>query len=78
MTDEKKREIADHADMIINGFAFSKMELGIRIVNLNSDGNTVIISPEGKVLESCMNPIEEAIALDIWKDDSEFMEVMDA
>lgn len=78
MTEEMKKEIADNADMIVNGFAFTKVDLGIRIVNLNSDGDVMVISPSGKVLESCMDPIEEVIALDIWEKDSEFMEVMDA
>lgn len=78
MKDEEKIKIADEADMIVNGFAFTRMNLGIRIVNLNSDGDTMIITSAGKVLESSMDPIEETIALDIWKQDAEFMEVLDA
>ena len=34
----------------------------------------MIISPSGKMLESSMDPIEQTIALDIWKNDAEFME----
>ena len=65
MPDEKKWEIADAADMIVSGFAFKRCGETIQIVNLNKTG---------KMLESSMDPIEQKIALDIWKNDAEFME----
>ena len=75
MPDEKKWEIADAVDMIVSGFAFKRYGETIQIVNLNkNEPHVMIISPSGKMLESSMDPIEQKIALDIWKNDAEFME----
>lgn len=35
-------------------------------------------NPEGKMLESSMDEIEQAIVLKIWKEDSQFMEETNA
>ena len=59
--------------MIVNGYAFTKIEIGVRVVNLNEDGHCVVISRDGEVLESSMDPIEEHIVLDIWRKDSQYM-----
>ena len=75
MPEDKKWEIADAADMIVSGFAFKRGGETIQIVNLNkNEPHVMIISPSGKMLESSMDPIEQTIALDIWKNDAEFME----
>lgn len=72
MPRRKAQKIADAADMIVDGYAVLKDELGYKIVNLNS-GNVVVVSPKYKVLESSMEAIEEAIALHYLKDNLEFM-----
>ena len=75
MPENTKKEIADAADMIVNGYAFKKNRETIQIVNLNkTQPHVMIIDLSGKMLESSMDPIEQRIALDIWKNDSEFME----
>ena len=75
MPEDKKWEIADAADMIVSGFSFKRSGETIKIVNLNkNEPHVMIISPSGKMLESSMDPIEQTIALDIWKNDAEFME----
>ena len=72
MPENKLREIADAADMIVSGFAFNKNGEMIRIVNLNKkDPHVLIINTSGKVLESSMDPIEQTIALEIWQNDAE-------
>ena len=53
MPKKKAKAIADAADMIVDGFAVSRHELGYKIVNLNS-GNVVVVSGKFKVLESSM------------------------
>ena len=72
MSDKRKKSIADAADMIVDGYAVLKHELGYKIVNLNS-GNVVIVSPEFKMLESNMDDIKETIAIGYLKDNLEFL-----
>ncbi len=79
MPESKKKEIADAADFIVGGFAFTKKGENIQIVNLNKkEPHVLVINPAGKMLESSMDPIEQAIAFDIWEKDSEFLEEMHA
>lgn len=62
MHSRKAQKIADAAEMIVDGFAVLRHELGYRIVNLNS-GNVVVVSPKFKILESSMDEIEETMAI---------------
>ena len=79
MPEDMKKEIADAADMIVNGFAFTKTGNNVQIVTLNKkQAHVMIIDRSGKVLESSMDPIEQTIALEIWDKDAEFMEEADA
>jgi len=72
MPKKKAKAIADAADMIVDGFAVNRHELGYRIVNLNS-GNVVIVSPDFKSLESSMDEIEESIAIKNLTENLEFL-----
>ena len=72
MPKRKAKKIADAADMIVDGFAVLRHELGYRIVNLNS-GNVVIVSPKHEVLESSMDEIEEALAIRNLTENIEFL-----
>ena len=47
----KIKQIADQADMIINGYAFTREENRIRILNLNNPEKALVISEDGTVLE---------------------------
>ena len=51
---DKIREIADKADMIVNGYAFTRENDHIRILNLNNLDKALVISEDGKVLETTM------------------------
>ena len=62
MPKRKAQKIADAADMIVDGFAVLRHDLGYRIVNLNS-GNVVVVSRKFKVVESSMDEIEETMAI---------------
>ena len=75
---EKIKEIADTADMIVNGYAFMRENNQIRILNLNNLEKALVISEDGKVLETTMDDIEIRIVLDYWNSDCEFMENEDA
>lgn len=79
MSEEKKWQIADEAEMIVSGYAFLRKENNIVIVNLNqNDEHVMVINKEGKMLETSMDPIEQVIALNIWKANSQFMEEQSA
>lgn len=70
----KIKEIADRADMIVCGYAFTRENGQIRILNLNNTEKALVISEAGKVLETTMDDIEIRIVLDYWEDNREFME----
>ena len=62
MSEEQTRAIADAAEVIVNGFAFLRHSLGIRVVNLDT-GNVAVFSDSDEMLETSMPEIELAIAL---------------
>ena len=72
MPKRKAKKIADIADMIVDGFAVLRHELGYRIVNLNS-GNVVVVSEKYEVLESSMEEIEETMAIRNLTENIEFL-----
>ena len=67
-------KIADEADMIINGYAFTKCESGIRVLNLNRPNKALVISLEGETLETTMDDIEIQIAKDYYTNNQKFLE----
>ncbi len=71
---DKIKEIADRADMIVSGYAFTRENGKIRILNLNDMEKALVISEDGTVLETTMDDIEIRIVLDYWEDNREFME----
>ena len=67
------KRIADRADMIVNGFAFTKEGECIQVVNLDRRRHTAIILDD-KITETDMDPIEAQIAIDYYKNNKKFME----
>ncbi|MCQ2250388.1 MAG: hypothetical protein MJZ66_04690 [Bacteroidales bacterium] len=55
-------EIADKADMIVNGYAFTKDNNFIRVLNLNDLDKAALLSIDGEMQETTMDDIELAIA----------------
>lgn len=71
------KDIADKADMIINGYAFTKEGEYVRILNLNYLNHAAVIYKD-KVVETNMDDIETQIVLDYYHGNKEFMEDADA
>ena len=46
------QQVADAADMIVNGYAFSRCPEGFRVLNLNRPDRAVVFSPAAEVLET--------------------------
>jgi len=66
--------IADKADVIINGYAFTREEDGIHVLNLNSPNKAVVFSADGDVLETTMDDIELSIASRYLQQNLKYME----
>jgi hypothetical protein len=71
MIDIKK--IADEADMILNGYAYTRKQNIIQVLNLNDLKSASILSLDGDILETTMDDIELSIILDYYKRDRKYM-----
>lgn len=67
-------KIADEAELIVNGYAFTKCREGFRILNLNRPDKALVISTEGDTLETTMDDIEIRIVKDYYDKNKRFME----
>ncbi len=68
------KTIADKADIIVNGYAFTRDEECIRVLNLNSPDKAVVFSSDGEVLETTMDDIELSIAGRYLRENLKYME----
>ena len=68
------QDIADKADMIVNGYAFTKCELVYKVLNLNNTSKAMVISLDGEMLETTMDDIEVDIVKSIYNKDKEYLE----
>ena len=72
---EKMIEIADNADMIVDGYAFTMDEAGCRVIDLNESNNSMVINSEDEVIETTMEDIEISIVMDLYKRNKVFLGV---
>ena len=68
------KELADKADVIINGYAFFKHELGVQVLNLNNTVRAAVFSRENEMLETTMEDIEVSIVRDYLERSWKYME----
>ena len=59
------KNVADKADMIINGYAFTQENKYIRVLNLNQLNHAAVIYND-KIVETNMDDIENQIVLDYY------------
>ena len=71
------KDIADHANMIIYGYAYTKDGDYIWVLNLNCLNNAAVIYKD-EIVETNMDDIEIQIVLDYYNKNKEFMEEADA
>jgi hypothetical protein len=75
MPEEKIRQIADDADMIVNDYAFKKEKNGfISILNLEHPDCAMVINTNGELIETNMDEIEQRIVREIAKRNLQFLE----
>ena len=68
------KTIADEADIIVNGYAFTRDGDCIRVLNLNCSDRAVVFSSDGQVLETTMDDIELSIASRYLQQNLKYME----
>ena len=68
------KSIADGADIIVNGYSFTRKDDCVHVLNLNSPDKAVVFSLDGEVLETTMDDIELSIASRYLKQNLKFME----
>jgi len=68
------KTIADKAQVIVNGYAFTQEDGQIRALNLNRPDKAVVFSHEGEVLETTMDDIELSIASRYLRQNQKYME----
>lgn len=56
------KEFADAADMIVSGYAFTRLPDGYRVINLDRLESVALFSKNGDVIETSMCDIETVIA----------------
>lgn len=67
-------EVADKADVIVNGYAFTKAGENVKVLNLNHVDRAAVLRNDGEVLETSMDDIELDIILDYYKKNRKYME----
>ena len=68
------KNVADGADIIVNGYAFTRCKEGYKILNLNRLEKATVLSQDGEVLETSMDDIEIKIVKDYLEKNKKFME----
>ncbi len=68
------KNIADKADMIINGYAFTKENDMIRVINLNHTDCAAVLTRDAIILETSMDDIEQEIVCNYLKNNIQYME----
>ena len=68
------KEIADAAEMIVNGYAFTIDGENIRVLNLNNPEKAAYLSQTGEVFETSMDDIELEIVLEYYQRNRKYME----
>lgn len=67
-------EVADAAEVIVNGYAFTKDGTNVKVLNLNRPDKAAVLSKDGEVLETSMDDVELDIVVDYYKRNSKYME----
>ena len=68
------KTIADKADIIVNGYAFTRNGERIQVLNLNCPDKAVVFSTDEEVLETTMDDIELSIASRYLQQNKKYME----
>lgn len=69
------KAVADAADVIVNGYAFTLENEVVRVLDLHASTHAAVFSLEGEMLETSMDDIELAIVHGYLMANMKYMEV---
>lgn len=79
MPEKLLEEIADKAEMIISGYAFTSTEDGlVRVLNLENPEEACVLQKDGTMVETTMSDITVLKIQAYYLKNKEFMEVTNA
>lgn len=67
-------EVANAAELIVNGYAFTRDGKNIKVLNLNRPEKAAYLSQTGEILETSMDDVELDIVLDYYVRNRKYME----
>ena len=67
-------EVADAAEVIVNGYAFTIAGENVRVLNLNKPEKAAYLSRGGEILETSMDDIELDIVSEYYQKNRKYME----
>lgn len=75
MPDKEIKKIADQAEMIVAGYAFTYTDDGqIRVLNLEEPSQAAVISTDGEMIETTMDDSTLALVQAYYLNNREFVE----
>lgn len=73
MTKELLR-IANEADVIVNGYAFTRRENQVAVLNLHRRDSAAVLSMSGEMLETSMDDIELSLVQEYFHRNMKYLE----
>lgn len=73
MSEQEVKSIADAADLIVNGYAYTKLGDGIRSLNL-CNGHATLFTADHEVSETSMDDIDLALAIRYLSENERFLD----
>ena len=67
-------KVADTADLIVNGYAFTKENEMIRVLNLNHPERACVLTKNGEMAETTMDDVELSIVSDYYQKNKKYLE----
>lgn len=67
-------KVANAANIVVNGYAFTRKGNQIHVLNLNRPVSACVLSADGDVMETSMDDIEISIVQDYYTRNRDFME----
>lgn len=72
MPEAKMKEIADAADMVVNGYAYTRIDDNIRVLNLRT-GKAAFVTSVHEVSETNMDDLDLGVAMRYLIENEQFM-----
>ena len=72
MSEAKMKEVADAADMVVNGYAYTRIEDNIRVLNLRT-GKAALVTSGHEVSETNMDDMDLGVAMRYLIENEQFM-----